>query len=242
MAKLVKTFISLLKALRENATCAYYNVSAIAVRNNKIVSIGYVGTPSHILECKEMHTILESFISFARKKNLSLKEYLEKEKLAPNMRQILIFLKYNNELHKSVSENKSKNIVKIAEKYLSSEEYINRTNGNIFKQLLELLKSKEFEEKVKNRSLSDYDIAKSFNFIHSKYEIHAEQNCLSYLSNEEGIDEFYCSHLPCFECAKLLILYKVKKLYYLEEYVDKRFQDTSEKFLKSLGIEAIKFN
>lgn len=66
--------------------------------------------------------------------------------------------------------------------------------------------------------------------VHSKYEVHAEQNAIGIAArNGVSLDNsiMFCTHLPCMECAKLIITCGIKEVYYIEDYIDKRFNDRS---------------
>ena len=80
------------------------------------------------------------------------------------------------------------------------------------------------------------------NFIHSRYEIHAEQNAISFAA-KNGLSlkdcEIFVNYLPCLECAKIIIQSGIKAVYYLNDYVDKRFNISSEEFLKENGVDVI---
>lgn len=52
---------------------------------------------------------------------------------------------------------------------------------------------------------------------------HAEMNCLAQAAKHGiAIDgaTLYCTHAPCFSCAKVLINSGIRKVYYLEAYAD----------------------
>ena len=76
--------------------------------------------------------------------------------------------------------------------------------------------------------------------MHSKYEIHAEQNAIIYALNSKATlqdSSIYVSMEPCLECAKLLLISGIKKVYYVDNYKDKRFDEYSSNFLESMGIK-----
>lgn len=80
------------------------------------------------------------------------------------------------------------------------------------------------------------------NIIHSKYEIHAEQNAIIY-ANRFGVDisksDLFVSYLPCFECAKIIIQSGIRRVFYIHDYIDKRFFDNTLEFLKINNIDVI---
>jgi len=79
--------------------------------------------------------------------------------------------------------------------------------------------------------------------VHSRYEIHAEQNAIAYSlragTNIEGAT-IYSALLPCMECAKLIVASGIKRVVYTEEYIDKRFNETSRDFLNINGVKVDK--
>ena len=65
--------------------------------------------------------------------------------------------------------------------------------------------------------------------------IHAESNAIAKLarSNESGLDaEMYITHAPCFECAKLIHIAGIKKVYYRNQYRS----DAGIEFLKKCNL------
>lgn len=102
----------------------------------------------------------------------------------------------------------------------------------------------------KNQVINDVnDIKKYLNIVHSKYEIHAEQNAIlkfRLLSIDEYNREkypiiMYVSHLPCFDCAKLIIASGIiDKIVYKYDYIDKRYNESSFEFLESNRIKVYK--
>lgn len=98
--------------------------------------------------------------------------------------------------------------------------------------------------------ITDLEQAKRYlNIVHSKYEIHAEQNAILKfrLLDIDNRDRnkypiiMYVSHAPCFECAKLIIASGfIDKVIYKEDYIDKRYNESSIDFLMDNGIEVYK--
>ncbi|NBP15836.1 hypothetical protein EBU95_15840 [bacterium] len=69
--------------------------------------------------------------------------------------------------------------------------------------------------------------------------IHAEANAIAKLarSNESGLDStMYITHSPCFECAKLIHIAGIKKVYFRKHY---RNEDGIQ-FLKKSNIDVEK--
>lgn len=82
-------------------------------------------------------------------------------------------------------------------------------------ELTDSITSREVEE----ISYQEYlDLHKIFS---DKYEIHAEDNCLS-IAVQEGIDLhraiIYCTYSPCINCAKLIYYSGVKEVYFIHGY------------------------
>jgi len=71
------------------------------------------------------------------------------------------------------------------------------------------------------------------------YAVHAEENALIQVAvyglSTEG-STLYCTHQPCFHCAKLIVQAKVGEVYYREQYPDNRGLDLLDK----AGIPVIK--
>ena len=69
--------------------------------------------------------------------------------------------------------------------------------------------------------------------------IHAEANAIAKLarSNEAGVDStMYITHSPCYECAKLIHIAGIRKVFFRNHY---RTNDGLE-FLDKCGVEVIK--
>ncbi|HDL60201.1 MAG TPA: dCMP deaminase, partial [candidate division WOR-3 bacterium] len=58
-------------------------------------------------------------------------------------------------------------------------------------------------------------------------------------TNIEGAT-IYSALLPCMECAKLIVASGIKRVVYTEEYIDKRFNETSRDFLNINGVKVDK--
>ena len=69
---------------------------------------------------------------------------------------------------------------------------------------------------------------------------HAEINLLKKLGNVEKIDSpIYVTLFPCDKCMKVLISKGVKKVYYLEDHLDKNWSKRSHELAKEKGVETI---
>ena len=208
-----EVFLEILDTIKKQSTCSYYKTGALIVKDNRIVSMGYNGTPPGFPQCNELQEVLEWLVENP-KKALSLINPitdLQLEKLLKNE----TFTKFP--LFSKNSE------VRIRP---------------IFSRLVEIIPIilKKLE---KDGRIDLYD----FNFVHSRYEIHAEQNAIAYSlragTNIEGAT-IYSALLPCMECAKLIVASGIKRVVYIEEYIDKRFNETSRDFLNINGVKVDK--
>jgi dCMP deaminase len=71
--------------------------------------------------------------------------------------------------------------------------------------------------------------------------IHAEMNCLSKMMNSHETTKdssLFITLAPCIDCANLIVLAKIKSVFYLEEYRDM----SGVKFLEQRGIPCFKVN
>lgn len=69
--------------------------------------------------------------------------------------------------------------------------------------------------------------------------IHAEENCLNKMMNSHEVSEgasLFITLSPCLKCARLIIMARVKDVYYLEEYRDM----SGVSFLEKRGIPCYK--
>lgn len=235
MEKLKSVYTNFLKELRKVSTCKYYDVAAIVVDKDtyKIVSLGYNGVPSKVIECNEVHDFLNFLGTFFI---IHYDKFNEYKKLFNEENSITLFyniVKGTNTTLK-LNEKFKEYIEYIYNKYIFSDKK-EEINKKILKELIDPNYLAKFIESYYKEGTSD--TIKKFNIVHSKYETHAEQNALSFIQvdkNKEYI--MFISHLPCYECAKLLKLYNVKELFYQDDYIDKRFNERTDKFLENLGI------
>jgi len=208
-----EVFLEILDTIKKQSTCSYYKTGALIVKDNRIVSMGYNGTPPGFPQCNELQEVLEWLVENP-KKALSLINPLtdlQLEKMLKNetLKKFPLFSKYSG--------------VRIRP---------------IFSRLVEIIPIilKKLE---KDGRIDLYD----FNFVHSRYEIHAEQNAIAYSlragTNIEGAT-IYSALLPCMECAKLIVASGIKRVVYTEEYIDKRFNETSRDFLNINGVKVDK--
>ena len=69
---------------------------------------------------------------------------------------------------------------------------------------------------------------------------HAEINLLKRIGNIGETDTIYVSLFPCDRCMKTLINKGIKKIYYLEDHLDKNWSKRSHQLAEEKGIEIIK--
>lgn len=85
--------------------------------------------------------------------------------------------------------------------------------------------------------------------IHHKWsslnEIHAEVNALTKM-NRLGIDtrgkDLYCSHSPCFNCAKSIILAGISRIFFRTPYGNENEFKLVAQFLKEHNVDLLMFN
>lgn len=74
----------------------------------------------------------------------------------------------------------------------------------------------------------------------SAFEVHAEMNAIAFAA-KHGVKTdgatMYITHKPCNPCLKHLIPAGIKKIVYLEDYVDPNNQADTEKLMKFIEIE-----
>lgn len=197
-----KTFLDILKIITQKSTCSFFKTGALVVKDNRIVSMGYNGTPSGFPQCNELQEVFE---------------YVEKNKHELSR----IYAKFGI----------SQVIIELRDRF----SYFNRYSSSFLDY---------FNDKVEDSIVSIISSEEGvdfygLNFIHSRYEVHAEQNAIAFSlkagTNISG-STLYTTLLPCMECAKLIVASGIKRVVYIEDYEDKRFKETSEKFLKINGV------
>lgn len=197
-----KTFLDILKIITQKSTCAFFKTGALVVKDNRVVSMGYNGTPSGFPQCNELQEVLE----FVEQNKKELGRVYDKF----GINQVVIEIRDRFSYFK---------------RYSSS--FLDYFQDKLEDSIKAIIYS---EEKVDFYGL---------NFIHSRYEVHAEQNAIAFSlkagTNISG-STLYTTLLPCMECAKLIVASGIKRVVYIEDYEDKRFKETSEKFLKINGI------
>ena len=70
--------------------------------------------------------------------------------------------------------------------------------------------------------------------------IHAEINLLKRIGDIGTTDTIYCSLFPCDKCMKTLIDKGIKKVYYIEDHLDKNWSKRSHALAEEKGVETIK--
>jgi len=210
-----EVFLEILDTIKKQSTCSYYKTGALIVKDNRIVSMGYNGTPPGFPQCNELQEVLDWIVNNPEEANslinpitnTQVKEMLKNETL----KKFPLFSKYSEERIRPILSRLSE-IIPVILKKLGEDEKIDL-----------------------------YD----FNFVHSRYEIHAEQNAIAYSlragTNIEGAT-IYSALLPCMECAKLIVASGIRRVVYTEDYVDKRFNESSIDFLKMNGVEVVKIS
>ncbi|MEO0238307.1 MAG: deaminase [candidate division WOR-3 bacterium] len=201
------TFIEILDIIKRQSSCVYYKTGALVVKENRIVSMGYNGSPSGFPQCDELQEVLE----FAYNNKESVRNCLESGGIESFAREYFdrfkYFYKYSKDFIKFFGKKLEEVLRRIVEGEAGSEDFYN------------------------------------LNFIHSRYEIHAEQNAIAF-SLKAGTNitgaTLYSSLLPCMECAKLIVASGIKRVVYIEDYEDKRFKETSKTFLEINGIKVDK--
>uniref|UniRef100_A0A7C2NZU1 CMP/dCMP-type deaminase domain-containing protein n=1 Tax=candidate division WOR-3 bacterium TaxID=2052148 RepID=A0A7C2NZU1_UNCW3 len=202
------TFIEILEIVKRQSSCVYYKTGALVVKENRIVSMGYNGSPSGFPQCDELQEVLE----FAVDNKDIVGKYLE-------MGGVEAF----------------------ARDYHSRFKYFYKYTQDFVKFFG--IKLEESLKKICNGSAGQNDFY-NLNFIHSRYEIHAEQNAIAF-SLKAGTNitgaTLYTTLLPCMECAKLIVASGIKRVVYIEDYEDKRFKESSKTFLEINGIKVDRF-
>ena len=89
-----------------------------------------------------------------------------------------------------------------------------------------------------DHTLSKKDLNERTELFYSTVE-HAEINLLKRLTDVGDIDTIYVSLFPCDKCLKTLIDKGVKKVYYLEDHLDKNWSKRSHKLAEEKNIELI---
>ncbi len=92
-------------------------------------------------------------------------------------------------------------------------------------------------------SFSEWVKTEQFRDLHSKWsvinEIHAEVNALNWISKRDIDDTcvLYTYYSPCEQCAKQILSYGIKNVYYCNEYRGRTSSGTDGlKFLRERGI------
>jgi len=94
-----EVFLEILDTIKKQSTCSYYKTGALIVKDNRIVSMGYNGTPPGFPQCNELQEVLEWLVENP-KKALSLINPitdLQLEKLLKNetFKKFPLFSKYS---------------------------------------------------------------------------------------------------------------------------------------------------
>jgi deoxycytidylate deaminase len=106
---------------------------------------------------------------------------------------------------------------------------------------------KQHEEKKISISFEEWTKSDEFRTLHSEwaalYEIHAEVNALNWVSKRDIDDScaLYTYYSPCEQCAKQILSYGIKNIYYKAEYVGRSGASSNIiMFLNQNGIKCTK--
>jgi deoxycytidylate deaminase len=89
-----------------------------------------------------------------------------------------------------------------------------------------------------DHTLSKEDLSNRTELFYSTVE-HAEINLLKRISDIGLTDTVYVSLFPCDKCMKTLIDKGIKKIYYMEDHLDKNWSKRSHKLAEEKNIETI---
>jgi len=218
--KYLKQFSKIVKNISELSTCFFRNVGAVVVKDNRIISEGYNGAPSGMIECIEVSSIILKVFDMLTGEN-SLKEYGLEE----------VYRNLDNKYSSKVIFETFVRIRKSIESFRLSEKYK-------WEKYLKMYK--EDKERFK------MEFVKKFNFVHNVYEIHAEMNAIT-TAAKFGISlnnsVIISTHKPCIDCAKAIVSAGIREVYYLEDYKDSRNNYiSSDEFFELNGIKFQKLN
>jgi len=152
------TMVKTVQEISKNSTCAYTQVWAIILKENRIISLWYNWVSSWIIECEEMNMIIQSVLLSNLKKILSKKKINSIEQIIKNLKDILLN-KFTDEQNKEkiytifnlINEFKQKKEKKSEEIFLEILNHLSELDL-IISQLLNKLTltfSKNFEDKNK---------------------------------------------------------------------------------------------
>lgn len=211
----LETFAEEAELYAKHATCADIFVSALVIDEGEPTSIshGYNGTPHGVLQCDELDLLMRYFSEKVPHKDVPL--YLGEK--AP-------FSKTGLETVRKVIR-----------------DYHNEAMDWLVHKQLTILQNLP-EERYKAIP-ADKDLRLRINFVHYKYEIHAEANALGKLSLDlhHGPYALLVNYSPCFECAKNILSRGLKKVYYRNEWIDPRWEESSLHFLRISGVDVIHY-
>jgi len=224
--KFVDYFTSLVKSVSQLSTCYSRKVGALIISQDyRILATGYNGVPSGYFECNELASIL-SYIYDQQPMSIS-----DVEEIIHKMFDQLI--QYSKIV---VSEN----FLPLCLQNLVDKYSIYKTS----KLLNRLLTYVRYKSDVDFSYFDKQSFIRQFNFIHYKYEIHAEQNAIAQVAKYgTRIDDaiMFITMAPCLDCARLIVASGIRVIYCLQDYVDKNYGESSLKYLKenNIGIELL---
>ncbi len=213
--KWIETFSEELELYARHATCADIYVSSLVIDESipSAVSHGYNGTPHGFLQCDELDAVMRHFSGKVPQKDIS-KLFGDKE----------IFTKDGYaEIHKVIRDYKNEDYDWLVRKQLAI------IAGLPAEEYFAIPSSKELRLKI--------------NYVHYKYEIHAEANALGKLGMDlhHGPYALMVNYSPCFECAKNIIARGIPRVYYRNEWIDPRWEESSLEFLRMSGVDLVHY-
>ena len=244
-----RLFIDVAKRVSELSTCSLYNVGCVIAKENRIISIGYNGTPSGMVECKETEKLIDLLRNLVDLIGIG-KHYYKDGYFSHK----IVHTYFTDDVYRIMEHIRDGRINMDNLKEYKNEDYLpidrsiidgyNKSVGE-YRRLREKYNYNKIQYVLSKLASESLEHSAFRNIIHSNYEIHAEQNAIAFAAREGISTEgsvLYCTHLPCFSCAKIIISAGIRRVVYLEDYVDKTVGDKSIDFMSRSGVEVIKFS
>ena len=238
--KFMDHFMRLVYEIGNLSTCYKRSVGAIIVSPDyRILSTGYNGTPSGMIECKEVSAILEWVYDGYIIKISDMMDWdtVTHMQIIDSLESIRDKIS-TGDISKLNIDNE--HVWSIIRKYKSNSTMLIET----FSKLIDMLKCLHYNELKNYRNQGITKFIADFNFVHYKYEIHAEQNAIAQAASH-GINIKGCTIfipiMPCLDCARLIVASGLKTVIYKDPYTDKNYNEQSVDFLRLNGVNVIQY-
>ena len=215
----LQTFINIARNIAQLSTCAYRNVGAIIVKDNRIVSEGFNGTVSGFIHCIDVDSVLQHCVE---------RVFRDKDDKVTEL---------PTKLEQCIQS-------RLTQKLKTGHKYLSEIVSEFARRQLESLIKSDTSVNDLRYMLSSPIYRKQLNWIHvNRLDVHAEMNAITFAAKHgSSLDSavLISTHVPCVDCLKAIVSTGIRKIYYAELYNDNTIYTETVSLARLLNVELIK--